>query len=77
MDRSKILLGNRWLKIAIHDIDPTVFIDDDGQAYMYWGNPDLYYIKLNEDMVSYSGEIITESSKPDQLPGRPMGLETQ
>ncbi|KAH0425429.1 glycoside hydrolase family 43 [Colletotrichum camelliae] len=38
-------------------IDPTVYIDDDGQAYMYWGNPDLLYVKLNEDMISYSGEI--------------------
>ncbi|KAG6364247.1 hypothetical protein INS49_005846 [Diaporthe citri] len=37
-------------------IDPSVFIDDDGQAYMYWGNPDLWYVKLNEDMVSYNGE---------------------
>ncbi|MBP2706846.1 lectin [Microbispora sp. RL4-1S] len=36
-------------------IDPTVFIDDDGQAYLYWGNPDLWYVKLNADMVSYSG----------------------
>lgn len=34
-------------------IDPTVFIDDDGQAYLYWGNPQLYYVKLNKDMVSY------------------------
>ncbi len=33
-------------------IDPTVFIDDDGQAYMYWGNPTLYCAKLNEDMVT-------------------------
>ncbi len=33
-------------------IDPTVFVDDDGQAYMYWGNPTLYCAKLNEDMVS-------------------------
>ncbi|KAI4598265.1 hypothetical protein KJ359_003149 [Pestalotiopsis sp. 9143b] len=39
------------------EIDPTVFIDDDGQAYMYWGNPGLWYVKLNEDMISYSGEI--------------------
>jgi len=39
-------------------IDPTVFIDDDGQAYLYWGNPDLYYVKLNPDMISYSGEIV-------------------
>lgn len=41
------------------NIDPTVYIDDDGQAYLYWGNGSLYYVKLNKDMVSYSGEIVT------------------
>lgn len=39
-------------------IDPTVFIDDDGQAYLYWGNPEIYYVKLNPDMISYSGKIM-------------------
>ncbi len=39
------------------DIDPTVFIDDDGQAYLYWGNPDLWYVKLNEDMISYDESV--------------------
>lgn len=39
-------------------IDPSVFIDDDGQAYLYWGNPSLWYVKLNKDMISYSGEIV-------------------
>ncbi|MDI6403083.1 family 43 glycosylhydrolase, partial [Balneolaceae bacterium ANBcel3] len=39
------------------DIDPTVFIDDDGQAYLYWGNPVLYYAKLNEDMISVDRSI--------------------
>ena len=39
------------------EIDPTVFIDDDGQAYLYWGNPDLWYVKLNQDMISYSGSL--------------------
>ena len=48
----KPLLGPNW-----DYIDPTVFIDDDGQAYLYFGNPQLYYVKLNEDMISYSGEI--------------------
>lgn len=33
-------------------IDPTVFIDDDGQAYLTWGNPKCWHAKLNEDMVS-------------------------
>lgn len=41
-----------------NDIDPSVFIDDDGQAYLYWGNPNLWYVKLNKDMISYSGEIV-------------------
>ncbi|KAH6632631.1 glycosyl hydrolase [Chaetomium tenue] len=45
--------------VANSAIDPTVWIDDDGQAYLYWGNPNLYYIKLNEDMISYSGGINT------------------
>lgn len=38
-------------------IDPSVFIDDDGQAYLYWGNPNLWYVKLNEDMLSYDQEV--------------------
>ena len=38
-------------------IDPTVMIDNDGQAWLMWGNPQCYYLKLNEDMVSYSGEL--------------------
>lgn len=38
-------------------IDPTVFIDNDGQAYLYWGNPNLWYVKLNEDMVSYNKDF--------------------
>lgn len=47
-----------WQREHWYDIDPTVLIDDDGQAYMYWGNPVLYYVKLNEDMISYSGDIV-------------------
>lgn len=47
-----------WQKEHWDDIDPTILIDDDGQAYMYWGNPDLYCVKLNRDMISTSGDII-------------------
>ena len=54
-----------WQKEHWYDIDPTVFIDDDGQAYMYWGNPNVYYVKLNEDMISYSGEIVQVENKPE------------
>ena len=51
-------LGKPLAQSEWGDIDPTVFIDTDGQAYLYWGNPKLYYVKLNEDMISYSGEIV-------------------
>ena len=32
-------LGRPLVGPAFGYIDPTVFIDDDGQAYLYWGNP--------------------------------------
>jgi len=41
------------------NIDPTVFIDDDGQAYLFWGNPVIRYAKLNKDMISFDGEVKT------------------
>ncbi|QFY07346.1 family 43 glycosylhydrolase [Nonomuraea phyllanthi] len=44
------------------NIDPTVFTDDDGQVYMYWGS---YYglraVRLNADMTSTQGSVITPS----------------
>ena len=38
-------------------IDPTVFVDDDDQAYLYFGNPRLWHVNLNQDMISYSGQV--------------------
>ena len=46
-----------WQQEHWEDIDPTVFIDDDGQAYMYWGNPNTYFVLLNDDMISVKGDI--------------------
>ena len=43
--------------IAGDHIDPTVFIDDDGQAYLGWGNPKCWYTKLNRDMISLDTSI--------------------
>lgn len=41
------------------DIDPAVFIDDDGQAYIFWGNVICYYAKLKDNMIELDGEIMT------------------
>lgn len=38
-------------------IDPSVFIDKDGKAYLYFGNPSVWYVRLNEDMISFEGGI--------------------
>lgn len=39
------------------DIDPTVFIDDDGTPWMMWGNGDFYLVKLKQNMIELDGEI--------------------
>lgn len=53
------------------NIDPTVFIDDDDQAYLYWGNPNIHYAKLNKDMISFAEEpgIIEQSIEGFGAPG--------
>ena len=44
-------------KISWDDIDPTVFIDDDGHAYLFWGNTTLHYVKLKDNMIEMDGEF--------------------
>jgi beta-xylosidase len=39
-------------------IDPFVFIDDDGQAYLYYGQGNLYAYKLKPDMITLDGPSI-------------------
>lgn len=52
-------LDKPLIKGGSGNIDPTVFIDEDGQAYMYWGNPDLKCVKLKDNMIETEGDIIT------------------
>ena len=57
---AKALITNDMTKYASHswdDLDPSVFIDDDGQAYLFWGNGACYWAKLNPDMISINGDI--------------------
>lgn len=51
---------NMWL------FDPMTFIDDDGQAYMYFGgngDNNVRVIKLNRDMISVDGPAIQLSAQ--------------
>ncbi|MFF9621053.1 family 43 glycosylhydrolase [Streptomyces griseosporeus] len=41
-------------------IDPAVFTDDDGRAYLYWGNGHGYVAPLNPDMTSYDPAAVRD-----------------
>jgi beta-xylosidase len=47
-------------------IDPSVFTDDDGQAYLYWGNGHGYVVPLNDDMVSFDASKVKDIT-PDNF----------
>lgn len=49
----KDAIGKPLVAVGEGNIDPTAWIDDDDQAYLYWGNPQLKYVKLNQDMISF------------------------
>lgn len=60
--RGTALITNDMTKespIPWDDIDPAVFIDDDGQAYLYWGNTVMKYAKLKPNMIELDGPIHT------------------
>ena len=71
-----LIMNGSW-----SNIDPAVWIDDDGQAYLYLGNGSLFYVKLNKDMISYSGEIVTVPLTVETFGGnrenRKLGIENK
>lgn len=42
---------------GIRGIDPSVFVDDDGQAYLFWGQGYAKGARLSKDMLSIEGVI--------------------
>lgn len=58
------------------DIDPTVAIDHEGQAWLYWGNPGLWYVKLNDDMISYDRNIGDDGVVTVEMTAEAFGSKT-
>jgi len=54
---------------GVRGIDPNVFIDHDGQAYLYWSQGNIYGAKLKENMLELAeapktlGELPTKGLK--------------
>lgn len=56
----KPLLTNKDCFASSHSwacIDPAIFIDDDGQPWITWGNGQCYIAKLKDNMIEIDGEI--------------------
>ncbi len=57
---NKPLLTNKDCFASSHSwacIDPAVFIDDDDQPWIFWGNRECYYARLKDNMVEIDGPI--------------------
>lgn len=48
----------------VHGIDPNVFIDKDGQAYLYWSGGNIYGAKLKENMLELASESVILNELP-------------
>ncbi|WP_442482613.1 family 43 glycosylhydrolase [Aeoliella sp. SH292] len=45
-------------------IDPMVFVDDDGQAYLYWGQGRCKAVPLADDMISFDPAEVRDITPP-------------
>ncbi|HSD07516.1 family 43 glycosylhydrolase [Flavobacterium sp.] len=51
---------------GVRGIDPNVFIDKDGQAYLYWSGGNIFVAKLKENMVELDSEVKTLENLPEK-----------
>ncbi|MBS9522723.1 family 43 glycosylhydrolase [Litoribacter alkaliphilus] len=49
---------------GVDGIDPNVFIDKDGQGYLFWSQHDFFGAKLKDNMIELEGEPKTLKSFP-------------
>jgi beta-xylosidase len=49
---------------GVQSIDPMVFIDDDGSAYLYFGQGRCMAVMLNEDMISFDPAKVKDITPP-------------
>jgi hypothetical protein len=49
---------------GVRGIDPNVFIDKDGQAYIYWSGGNIYGAKLKDNMLELASEPVILKDLP-------------
>jgi hypothetical protein len=48
----------------VHGIDPNVFIDKDGQAYLFWAQGNIYGAKLKDNMLELASQPVILQGLP-------------
>lgn len=51
---------------GVRGIDPNVFIDKDGQGYLYWSQGNIFGAKLKENMLDLDSEVKTLGDLPSK-----------
>ncbi len=51
---------------GVHGIDPNVFIDKDGQAYLYWSQQHLFVARLKENMLELDSDPMIIANLPEK-----------
>lgn len=51
---------------GVRGIDPNVFIDNDGQAYLYWSMGNIYVAKLKDNMLELASEPQVIANLPEK-----------
>ena len=51
---------------GVKGIDPNVFIDKDGQAYLYWSQGNIYGAKLKDNMLDLASEPVILKDLPSK-----------
>ena len=51
---------------GINGIDPNVFIDKDGQAYIYWSQGNIYAAKLKDNMLELASKPVILQELPSK-----------
>jgi hypothetical protein len=52
--------------LNVRGIDPNVFIDKDGQAYLYWSQGNIYGAKLKENMTELASDPVVLGELPNK-----------
>lgn len=61
----------------MHLIDPTVWIDNDDCAHLYFGNRQLWYAELNKDMITLKNDTFQTVPLTYESFGNPIGKDKE